>query len=64
MVRHLKAAEDQGRLISKLTSYLRVSVLVVDEVGYQSLKLIEVVLGWSPGVRRRLDHPDLEQDLR
>ncbi len=33
MVRHLKAAEDQGRLISKLTSYLRPSVLVVDEVG-------------------------------
>ncbi|EGE40155.1 IstB domain protein ATP-binding protein [Streptomyces sp. ACT-1] len=31
MVRHLKAAEDQGRLMSKLTSYLRPSVLVVDE---------------------------------
>lgn len=31
MVRHLKAAEDQGRLISKLTNYLRPSVLMVDE---------------------------------
>ncbi|MFJ9752697.1 IS21-like element helper ATPase IstB [Streptomyces chartreusis] len=38
MVRNLKAAEDQGRLISKLTSYLRPSVLVVDEVGYQPLE--------------------------
>jgi DNA replication protein DnaC len=44
MVRHLKAAEDQGRLISKLTSYLRPAVLVVDEVGYQPLERTEANL--------------------
>nr|WP_240501719.1 ATP-binding protein [Streptomyces neyagawaensis] len=44
MVRHLKAAEDQGRLISKLTSHLRPSVLVVDEVGYQPLERAEANL--------------------
>ncbi|MEU1466560.1 IS21-like element helper ATPase IstB [Streptomyces sp. NPDC005727] len=44
MVRHLKAAEDQGRLISKLTSYLRPGVLVVDEVGYQPLERAEANL--------------------
>ncbi|MFD8079936.1 IS21-like element helper ATPase IstB [Streptomyces sp. NPDC059718] len=44
MVRHLKAAEDQGRVISKLTSYLRPSVLVVDEVGYQPLERAEANL--------------------
>ncbi|MDK1349212.1 IS21-like element helper ATPase IstB [Streptomyces sp. 378] len=44
MVRHLKAAEEQGRLISKLTSYLRPSVLVVDEVGYQPLERAEANL--------------------
>ncbi|MEV0982712.1 IS21-like element helper ATPase IstB, partial [Streptomyces sp. NPDC049915] len=44
MVRHLKAAEDQGRLISKLTSYLRPAVLVVDEVGYQPLERAEANL--------------------
>lgn len=44
MVRHLKAAEDQGRLMSKLTSYLRPSVLVVDEVGYQPLERAEANL--------------------
>ncbi|MFJ8542378.1 IS21-like element helper ATPase IstB [Streptomyces sp. NPDC093586] len=44
MVRHLTAAEDQGRLISKLTSYLRPSVLVVDEVGYQPLERAEANL--------------------
>ncbi|CAM5514977.1 IS21-like element helper ATPase IstB [Streptomyces canarius] len=44
MVRHLKAAEDQGRLISRLTSYLRPSVLVVDEVGYQPLERAEANL--------------------
>jgi DNA replication protein DnaC len=44
MVRHLKAAEDQGRLIGKLTSYLRPSVLVVDEVGYQPLERAEANL--------------------
>ncbi|MFI7019311.1 IS21-like element helper ATPase IstB [Streptomyces sp. NPDC050164] len=44
MVRHLKAAEDQGRLISKLTSYLRPSVLVVGEVGYQPLERAEANL--------------------
>ncbi|MFF7976879.1 MFS transporter [Streptomyces sp. NPDC007905] len=44
MVRRLKAAEDQGRLISKLTSYLRPIVLVVDEVGYQPLERAEANL--------------------
>ncbi|MFF0000041.1 IS21-like element helper ATPase IstB [Streptomyces avermitilis] len=44
MVRHLKAAEDQGRLMSKLTSYLRPAVLVVDEVGYQPLERAEANL--------------------
>ncbi|MBO3682944.1 IS21-like element helper ATPase IstB [Streptomyces sp. NEAU-YJ-81] len=44
MVRHLKAAEDQGRLMSKLTGYLRPSVLVVDEVGYQPLERAEANL--------------------
>ncbi|MGW1365247.1 IS21-like element helper ATPase IstB [Streptomyces chartreusis] len=44
MVRHLKAAEDQGRLISKLTAYLRPAVLVVDEVGYQPLERAEANL--------------------
>jgi DNA replication protein DnaC len=44
MVRHLKAAEDQGRLIGKLTSYLRPDVLVVDEVGYQPLERAEANL--------------------
>ncbi|MER6823289.1 IS21-like element helper ATPase IstB, partial [Streptomyces cellulosae] len=44
MVRHLIAAEDQGRLISKLTSYLRPAVLVVDEVGYQPLERTEANL--------------------
>ncbi len=44
MVRSLKAAEEQGRLMSKLTSYLRPSVLVVDEVGYQPLERAEANL--------------------
>jgi DNA replication protein DnaC len=44
MVRHLKAAEEQGRLISKLGTYLRPSVLVVDEVGYQPLERAEANL--------------------
>lgn len=44
MVRHLKAAEDAGRLTSKLRSYLRPSVLVVDEVGYQPLERAEANL--------------------
>jgi DNA replication protein DnaC len=44
MVRNLKAAEDHGRLMSKLTGYLRPSVLVVDEVGYQPLQRAEANL--------------------
>ncbi|MFD3622627.1 IS21-like element helper ATPase IstB [Streptomyces sp. NPDC058676] len=44
MVRQLKAAEDQGRLMSKLTGYLRPAVLVVDEVGYQPLERAEANL--------------------
>ncbi|MFD3682891.1 IS21-like element helper ATPase IstB [Streptomyces sp. NPDC058613] len=44
MVRNLKAAETAGRLTSKLRSYLRPSVLVVDEVGYQPLERAEANL--------------------
>ncbi|MFE2971815.1 IS21-like element helper ATPase IstB [Streptomyces sp. NPDC059340] len=44
MVRQLKAAEAAGRLTSKLRSYLRPSVLVVDEVGYQPLERAEANL--------------------
>ncbi|ARF59804.1 IS21-like element helper ATPase IstB [Streptomyces gilvosporeus] len=44
MVRHLKTAESAGRLTSKLGSYLRPSVLVVDEVGYQPLERAEANL--------------------
>jgi DNA replication protein DnaC len=44
MVRQLRAAEDQGRLMSKLTGYLRPAVLVVDEVGYQPLERAEANL--------------------
>ncbi|MFF9206283.1 IS21-like element helper ATPase IstB [Streptomyces sp. NPDC014986] len=43
-VRHLKAAEDRGRLMSLLISYLRPAVLVVDEVGYQPLERVEANL--------------------
>ncbi|MFF7242195.1 IS21-like element helper ATPase IstB [Streptomyces collinus] len=41
MVRNLTAAEAAGRLTSKLGTYLRPSVLVVDEVGYQPLERAE-----------------------
>ncbi|SEQ96087.1 ATP-binding protein [Streptomyces radiopugnans] len=41
MVRHLKAA---GRLTNKLGTYLRPSVLVIDEVGYQPLERAEANL--------------------
>lgn len=44
MVRQLKSAEAAGRLTSKLRSYLRPSVLVVDEVGYQPLERAEANL--------------------
>ncbi|MCX5182942.1 ATP-binding protein [Streptomyces sp. NBC_00268] len=44
MVRNLKAAEGAGRLTSKLGSYLRPAVLVVDEVGYQLLERAEANL--------------------
>jgi len=44
LVRNLKAAEDTGRLASKLGTYLRPSVLVVDEVGYQPLERAEANL--------------------
>lgn len=44
MVRQLKTAEAGGRLTSKLRSYLRPSVLVVDEVGYQPLERAEANL--------------------
>lgn len=52
MVRHLKAAEEHGRLISKLTSYLRPAVLVVDEVGYQPLERAEANLVFQVISRR------------
>ncbi|WP_030694541.1 IS21-like element helper ATPase IstB [Streptomyces globisporus] len=44
MVRQLKAAEGAGRLNSKLRTYLRPGVLVVDEVGYQPLERAEANL--------------------
>ncbi|MGC9479602.1 IS21-like element helper ATPase IstB [Streptomyces sp. WG4] len=44
MVRNLKAAEAAGRLLNKLGTYLRPSVLVVDEVGYQPLERAEANL--------------------
>ncbi|MGH4033316.1 ATP-binding protein [Actinomycetota bacterium Odt1-20B] len=57
----------QRRLVTKLTSYLRPSVLVVDEVGYQPLGARRGASG-LPGdlqtLREGVDHPDLEQELR
>ncbi|MCX5078572.1 ATP-binding protein [Streptomyces sp. NBC_00424] len=44
LVRNLKAAEAAGRPTSKLGSYLRLSALVVDEVGCQSLERAEANL--------------------
>ncbi|MFC9751393.1 IS21-like element helper ATPase IstB [Streptomyces niveus] len=44
MVRSLKTAESSGRLSNKLGTYLRPSVLVVDEVGYQPLERAEANL--------------------
>lgn len=44
MVRHLKAADAIGRLTSKLQTYLRPAVLVIDEVGYQPLERAEANL--------------------
>lgn len=44
MVRNLKTAEAAGRLTNKLGTYLRPSVLVVDEVGYQPLERAEANL--------------------
>jgi len=44
MVRQLAAAERAGRLINKLGTYLRSSVLVIDEVGYQPLERAEANL--------------------
>lgn len=52
MVRHLKVSEEQGRLMSKLTSYLRPGVLVVDEVGYQPLERAEANLVFQVISRR------------
>jgi|SRR4051794_38071878 hypothetical protein len=44
MVRQLKAADSIGRLASKLRTYLRPSVLVVDKGGYQPLERAEANL--------------------
>ncbi|MFJ9662689.1 IS21-like element helper ATPase IstB [Streptomyces griseoflavus] len=44
MVSNLKAAEAAGRLTNKLGTYLRPSVLVVDEVGYQPFERAEANL--------------------
>ncbi|SFY31604.1 ATP-binding protein, partial [Streptomyces atratus] len=44
MVRQLKAADSIGRLASKLRTYLRPNVLVVDEVGYLPLERDEANL--------------------
>ena len=44
MVRNLKTADAVGRLTNKLRTYLRPSVLVIDEVGYQPLERTEANL--------------------
>jgi DNA replication protein DnaC len=44
MVRQLKAADSIGRLASKLRTYLRPNILVVDEVGYLPLERDEANL--------------------
>ncbi len=44
MVRHLTAADAIGRLARKLQTYLRPTVLVIDEVGYQPLERPEANL--------------------
>ena len=44
MVRQLKAADAIGRLTSKLPTYLRAHILVVDEVGYLPLERTEANL--------------------
>ncbi|MDW5325362.1 IS21-like element helper ATPase IstB [Plantactinospora sp. KLBMP9567] len=44
MVRQLKAADDIGRLLGKLHTYLRPNVLIIDEVGYQPLERAEANL--------------------
>ena len=44
MVRYLETAEATGRLTGKFRTYLRLSVLVVDEVGYQLLERAEAHL--------------------
>ncbi|GAA4462538.1 IS21-like element helper ATPase IstB [Phytohabitans houttuyneae] len=44
MVRQLSAADAIGRLTRKLHTYLRPSVLVIDEVGYQPLERAEANL--------------------
>ncbi|WP_333778321.1 IS21-like element helper ATPase IstB [Streptomyces sp. IBSBF 3136] len=52
MVRHLKTAEVAGRLTSKLRTYLRPSVLVVDEVGYEPLERAEENLVFQVSSKR------------
>ncbi|WP_432748733.1 ATP-binding protein [Streptomyces sp. NBC_00056] len=44
MVRNLKTAQSAGQLVNKLGTYLRPSVPVVDEVGYQTLERAEANL--------------------
>ncbi|GGK16442.1 hypothetical protein GCM10011583_55430 [Streptomyces camponoticapitis] len=44
MVRNLRTTEAAGRLTSKLGSYLRPALLVVDEVDYQPLERAEANL--------------------
>ncbi len=53
MVRNLTAAEAGGRLTSKLGTYLRPGVLVVDEVGYQPLERAEANLVFQGATRSR-----------
>lgn len=52
MVRNLKTAEAAGRLTTKLRTYLRPGVLVVDEVGYQPLERAEANLVFQVISRR------------
>lgn len=44
MVRNLATADSIGRLASKLHVYLRPSVLVIDEIGYQPLNRVQANL--------------------
>jgi len=65
-VRQLRAAEATGRFAKKLQTYLRPSVLVLDEVGYLPLRSGRGEHGLpagQPPLRTRHHHPDQQQGL-